>query len=58
MCQQLTYTWIDRHGCLINGQTENISHIEFDQGSVWKVYVKFSDEKSRLKAIKPSYLDS
>ena len=34
---------------LINDQTGNISHIEFAQGSVRKVYVKFSDEQTDLK---------
>ena len=29
---------------LINGQTGNVRHIEFAQGCVDKVYVKFSDE--------------
>ena len=31
---------------LINGQTGNVRHIEFAQGSVDKVYVKFSDEQA------------
>ena len=31
---------------LINGQTGNVRHIEFAQGSVDKVYVKFSDERA------------
>ena len=30
--------------CLINGETESIGHTEFVQGSVRKVYVKFSDD--------------
>ena len=29
----------------VNGQTENIEHIEFVQGTVRKVYVNFSDEQ-------------
>ena len=41
---------------LINGQTGNISHIEFAQGSVPKVYVNFPDEQAGLKAVRPSYL--
>ena len=35
---------IDIQDRLINGQTGNIRHIEFAQGSIRKVYVKFSDE--------------
>ena len=41
---------------LINGQTGNISYIEFAQGSVRNVYVKFSDGQASLKAMKSSYL--
>ena len=41
---------------LINGQTGNISHIKFAQDSVRKVYVKFSDEKAGLKAMRSFYL--
>ena len=37
--------------CLINGLTGNIRHIEFTQGTVHKVYVKFSDEQAGLKAM-------
>ena len=33
-------------------QTENLKHIEFDQGRIGKAYVKFSDEQDGLKAIK------
>ena len=47
---------IDIQDCLIDGQTGNINHIEFVQGSVCKVYVKFANEKTGLKAIRPSYL--
>ena len=32
---------IDIQDCLINGQTGNINYIEFAQGIVCKVYVKF-----------------
>ena len=39
----------------INGQTGSISHIEFAQGSVSKIYVKFSE--SGLKAMRSSYFD-
>ena len=35
---------------LINGQTETIRHIEFAKVTVFKVYVKFSDEKSWLRS--------
>ena len=41
---------------LINGQTGNISHIEFAQGSVCKIYVKVSDEQADLKALRSSNL--
>ena len=41
---------------LINGKTGNISHTEFAQDSVRKVYVKLSDEQARLKAMRSSYL--
>ena len=37
---------------LTNGQTENISHTKLAGSSFWKVYVKFSDGKSGLKAIR------
>ena len=47
---------LDIQDCLINDQTGNISHIEFSQCSVRKVYVKFSDEQAGLKAMKSSYL--
>ena len=48
---------IDIQGRLINGQTGNISQIEFALGSVCKVYVKFSDKQTVLKAIRSYYLD-
>ena len=41
---------------LINGQIGNIRHFEFAQGSVCKVYVKFSDKQACLKAMRSSYL--
>ena len=41
---------------LINGQTGNIRHIEFAEGTVHKVYVKFSDEQAGLKAMRSSYV--
>ena len=47
---------LDIQDYLINGHTGNISHIEFTQGSVWKVYVKFSDEQAGLKAMRSSYV--
>ena len=37
---------------LTNGQTENISQTKLAGSSFWKVYVKFSDGKSGLKAIR------
>ena len=43
--------------CLINGQTGNVSHIEFTQGSVQKVYVNFPSEQANLKAMGKPYLD-
>ena len=48
---------LDTQDCLINDKIGNISDIEFAQGSVWKVYVNFSDEKTVLKAVRPFYLD-
>ena len=47
---------LDIQDRLINGQTGNIGHIEFAHGSVWKVYVRFSDEQADLKAMQSSYL--
>ena len=47
---------LDIQDRLINGQTGNISHTEFAQDSVRKVYVKFSDEQAGLKAMRSSYL--
>ena len=47
---------LDIQDRLISGQTGNINRIEFAQGSVQKVYVKFSDEHVGLKAIRSSYL--
>ena len=41
---------------LISGQTGNINHIEFTQGSVWKTYVKFSDKQAGVKVMRSSYL--
>ena len=32
-------------------------HIEFAEGTVHKVYAKFSDEQAGLKAIRSSYVD-
>ena len=42
--------------CLINSLTGNIRHTEFAQGTVYKVYVKFSDEQAGLKAMTSTYL--
>ena len=47
---------LDIQDRLINCQTGTISHIEFAQGSVRKVYVKFSNEQTGLKAMRLSYL--
>ena len=47
---------IDIQGCLINGQTGIIGHIEFAQDSVHKVYIKFSDEQVGSKAKRSPYL--
>ena len=48
---------IDIQDRLINSQTGNISHTEFTQGSVCKIYVKFPDEQAGLKASRSSDLD-
>ena len=47
---------IDTEDRLINGQTGSIRHIEFAEGTVHKVYVKFSDEQVGLKAMRSSYV--
>ena len=47
---------IDIQGSLINCQTETIRHIEFAEGSVFKVFVKFSDEQVGSKAVRSSFL--
>ena len=47
---------LDTKDSLINDQPGNISHSEFAQSSVPKVYLKLSDEQSGLKAMKSSYL--
>ena len=41
---------------LINGQTGNIEDIEFAEGTVCKVYVKFSDEQAGIREMRSSYL--
>ena len=46
---------IDIKDRLISGQTGFIGHVEYAQGIVFKVYVKFSDEKAGLKAMRSSY---
>ena len=43
---------IDIQDPLINGYTGIIRHIEFPQGSVCTVYVKFSDEQAGSKAMR------
>ena len=47
---------IDIQDRLTNAQTGNINYLEFAQGSVQKVYVKFSGEQAGLKAMRSSYL--
>ena len=47
---------VDIQGLLTNGQTRNIRHTEFAQGSVLKVYVKFSEKQAGLKTMRYSYL--
>ena len=47
---------VDIQGLLTNGQTRNIRHTEFAQGSALKVYVKFSEEQAGLKTMRYSYL--
>ena len=42
---------IDIQYRLVSGQTGNTRHLKFAQGSVWKVYVNFSDGHAGLKAI-------
>ena len=47
---------VDIQDRLINGETRNIEHVEFVQGTVHKVYVKFSDEQASTRAMRSSYL--
>ena len=47
---------LDIQDRLINDKTVSISCIEFVQGIIWKVYIKFLDEKSALKVMRSSYL--
>ena len=47
---------VDIQDRLINGQTRNAKHTKFVQGSIHKVYVKFSDEQAGVKAMRSSYL--
>ena len=49
---------VDIQDRLINEQTRNVKHIEFVQGSIHKVYIKFSDEQVGLGAMRSSYLGS
>ena len=49
---------VDIQDRLINEQTRNVKHIEFVQGSIHKVYIKFSDEQAGLGAMRSSYLGS
>ena len=41
---------------LSNGKTGNIGHVEFARDSVYKLYIKFSNQHAGLKALKSSYL--
>ena len=47
---------VDIQDRLINHQTGNIEHIEFAQGTVCELYVKFSDEQAGIRAMRSSYL--
>ena len=47
---------VDIQGRLNNEQTGNIEHIEFVQGTIHKVYVKFSVEQAGTRAMRSSYL--
>ena len=47
---------VDIQDRLINGQTGNIEHIEYVQGTVHKVYVKFFDEQAGIRAMRSSCL--
>ena len=47
---------IDMKDRLVNGQTWNIRHIVFAQGSVCKVWVKFLVGQAGFKATRSSYL--
>ena len=47
---------VDMQDRRINGQTGNAKHIEFVQSSIHKVYVKFSDEQTGLRAMRSSYV--
>ena len=47
---------VDIQDRLINGQTRNVKHTKFVQGSIHKVHVKFSDEQAGVKAMGSSYL--
>ena len=43
---------VDIQDRLINDQTGNVEHIEFVQGTVCEVYVRFSDEQAGTKAMR------
>ena len=47
---------LDIQDRLNNDKTGNISHIEFPQSIVRKVYVNFFDEQAGLKVMRSSYL--
>ena len=46
---------VDIQDRLTNGQTGNIEHIEFVQGTIRKVYAKFTDEQVGTRAMRSSY---
>ena len=47
---------IDIQDRLTNGQRGYVSHIEFAQGCVCRIYERLSDEKAGLNAMRPYYL--
>ena len=48
--------YVDIQDRLMNGETVNIEHIEFVQGTIHKVYVKCSDKQIGTRAMRSSYL--
>ena len=47
---------VDMQDSLVNGQTGNIEYIESVLCNIRKVYVKFSDEQTGIRAMRSSYL--